>query len=60
MARILITNNAGTVTAEVEDIPGNEECISCGDYGTDRGHFEDTVQTAVIHVDYQCPYRYAD
>jgi hypothetical protein len=53
MARVLVVSDDGTHTCEIgadDEGAAIAEC-SCGWTGSDRGHFEDTVQVAEIHVD---------
>jgi len=56
MARVLVVSDDGATTVEirVDDVSGAYGMCSrdeCTDVITDRGHYEDTVQAAEIHVD---------
>lgn len=62
MAKILIQGERATaevldVNADSDDDDSEPRYVFRCEYGhedTDRGNFEDTVQAAEIHVDYQC------
>lgn len=67
MARVLVVSDngrqvadyrapggRGPIVADVRELePGwiTAKCRFCGEVLTDRGHFEDTVQAAEVHVD---------
>ena len=59
MAKIKVVSDVGQVVAEVVDQNSNPAhepywryfCKRCLISDTDRGHFEDTVEAASIHVD---------
>jgi hypothetical protein len=56
MARVLVVSDdeATTVEIRLDDLNGAYGMCSrdeCRDIITDRGHFEDTVQAAELHVD---------
>jgi hypothetical protein len=54
MARVLVVSADDTVIVVVStDDEGwtSGRCSECHALITDRGHFEDTVQAAVVHVD---------
>jgi hypothetical protein len=54
MARVLVVSDDGAAQVEIEqDVEGAAfgVCDLCGERITDRGHFEDTVQAAEVHVD---------
>jgi len=58
MARVLVVSDDSTTTVEirVDDVNGAYGTCSddhCLDIIYDRGHFEDTVQAAEVHVDQQ-------
>ena len=59
MARIMVKghNDAeAEITVDTETGRAEASC-PCGWSGTDRGHWEDTLQMAEIHVDHNCPLR---
>jgi len=53
MARVLVASDDGATVAEVVTDEEGRTVVRCpcGEDITDRGHFEDTVQAAEIHVD---------
>lgn len=56
MANLLVVSDDGLTTVYVDSVEVDGEPYTlarcqCGEEITDRGHFEDTVQAAVIHVD---------
>lgn len=53
MARVLVvSDNGATVVPIVTDDEGwTEGRCPCGEAISDRGHFEDTVRAAELHVD---------
>jgi hypothetical protein len=53
-SKILVVSDDLNATAEItfDAAEGTKyECRKCGERGTDRGHFEDTVMMAQIHVE---------
>lgn len=51
-----VTGQAGPIVVDIRELEPEwttAKCRFCGDVFTDRGHFEDTVQAAVLHAD-QC------
>ena len=68
MATIII-QGTGDAVAEIESHPDPEiageggvqfRCRGCSEVDSDRGNLADTIAAAEVHVDYRCPYRYAD
>lgn len=53
MARVLVASDDGSTTVEIldEDDYTTGTCDRCGETLSDRGHFEDTIQAAQIHLD---------
>lgn len=55
MSRVLVVSDDGATTVEIEQQEADAwtfgVCSRCSEVITDRGHFEDTVQAAEIHVD---------
>lgn len=58
MATIHVVSDDDQTTAIIEDSLDDDgecryyyRCQRCNEHGTDRGHFEDTIEAASIHVD---------
>lgn len=54
MAQVLVVSDDGATVVEVvtdDEDGGTVAVCQCGERISDRGHFEDTVQAAVVHLD---------